>query len=71
MLAFVAVAQNVVAEPSVSADASPPKADPVSFLAVHERRARVTAAVTAEKRFTRQAGAGPTGMRAKSHPSIV
>ncbi len=71
MLALVAVAQKVVAEPRVSAAASPPQAEPVIRRAVWNTSVTVTAAVTAEKKFTRQAGLGPRGRWAKSQPSMV
>ena len=71
MLAVVAVAQKVVAEPSASAAASPPQAEPVMRRAVWNTRATVAAAVTAEKKFTRQAGLGPRGRWAKIQPSMV
>jgi hypothetical protein len=71
MLAFVAVAQKVVAEPSVRAAATPPVRESVSLRAVLNTRATVAAAVTAEKRLARQAGVVPKGSRLKSQPSIV
>ena len=71
MLAFVPVAQKVVAEPSVSAAASPPQMEPVMRRAVWNTSATVAAAVTAEKKLTRQAGLGPSGGLVKNQPSIV
>ena len=71
MLAVVAVAQKVVAEPSISAAASPPHTELVNWWAVQNTSATAAAAVTAEKKFTRQAGLGPSGKWAKSQPSIV
>jgi hypothetical protein len=71
MLAFVAVAQKVVAEPRARAAASPPSRDPLVRLAVEKTRAVVAAAVMAENAFTRHAGVGPSGMWAKSQASSV
>jgi hypothetical protein len=71
MLAWVAVAQNVVAEARVRAAARPPEMEPVRVRAVAKTRPRAAAAVMAEKRFRRQAGADPIDICAKSHPSIV
>jgi hypothetical protein len=71
MLALVAVAQKVVAEPRVSVAARPPRTEPVSFRAVAKTRPSVAAAVIAENRFRRHADVGPRGKCAKSHPSMV
>jgi hypothetical protein len=71
MLALVAVAQKVVAEPSVKAAANPPRREPVSLRAVLNTSATVAAAVTAEKRLTRQAGVAPRGNRVNSQPNMV
>jgi hypothetical protein len=71
ILAFVAVAQNVVADPRVTAAATPARNDRVNLRAVWNTNVTVTAAVTAEKKFTRHAGVGPRGRRLNSQPNIV
>jgi len=71
MLAWVAVAQKVAADPSVSAATSPPQAEPVSRRPAWNTTATVAAAITAESRFTRQSGPGPMGRWAANHPATV
>jgi hypothetical protein len=71
MLAVVAVAQTVVAEPKARDAASPPRMDLVRRRATQNNSATAAAAVTAEKKLTRHAGVGPNGRRANSQPSIV